>query len=139
MKQARKLITLLLFVLPDVVSAQNKRLIDSLLQLSVSQTDSAKVWTLTQVSWQWRQYNRNTALRYAQEAMNLARDRNDPEQVGFCWMATGNVYSYHQNAVEAFTAYQNAEEHFRQYFADSSGPTTGPVANQFRATLSRAA
>ncbi len=107
-----KLILLFVVFLPTVAFAQNKLLIDSLQQAITRQDDSSKVWTLTNLSWQWRQYDRNKALHYAQEAINLARSRNDPEQIGFCWMATGNVYSYHKNTAEALTAYQKAEGYF---------------------------
>lgn len=44
--------------------------------------------------------------------MALARKRNDDEQSGFCWMAIGNVYCYHENNPEALESYRNAVAYF---------------------------
>ena len=56
----------------------------------------------------WRQYNGEKALGYAQQALKLANNRNDPV------LLDGNVYSYHRNTIEAFTAYQNANGYFNK-------------------------
>lgn len=89
--------------------AQNQRLIDSLQHAVATQTDTAKVWTLTKLAWEYRPYNEGKALALNREALALAVQAGHVEQQGFCWMAVGNVYSFHENESQALEAYRTAE------------------------------
>lgn len=99
-------------------SGQNKALIDSLNHLLPRQTDSLQVWTLTSIAWEYRPYDQKKSLRINRQALNLARDMDNPEQTGFCWMAIGNVYNYHQRSPEALAAYENALSFFTKLESD---------------------
>jgi DNA-binding CsgD family transcriptional regulator len=93
---------------PRITLAQNRLRIDSLRQAAQRQPDSARVWTLTALAWEFLQYDRDRALATNQQALALARNRHDDAQVGFCWMAVGNVYCYYKNTPEALESYRNA-------------------------------
>lgn len=94
------------------IQSQNRVKADSLQQAASRQPDSLRVWTLTKLAWEYRMYDRNRALTINQEALALARRRTDNGQIGFCWMAIGNVYCYYKNNPEALESYQNALGYF---------------------------
>ena len=94
--------------------AQNQRLVDSLPRAATAQTDTTKAWTLTRLAWEYRPYNRDKALALNQEALALARQAGHVEQQGFCWMAVGNVYNFHEQEAPALAAYQQAEPLLRR-------------------------
>ncbi len=102
---------LLILLLYSPIRGQNQAKIDSLWTLSQQQPDSNRVYTLTELSWQYRQYDRQKALDFAQQALDLAKKEGKNEQIGFCLMALGNVYSYHDNGYDALNAYKNAEQY----------------------------
>lgn len=91
------------------VQAQDLRLIDSLQRAATTQTDTVKAWTLTKLAWEYRPYNREKALALNREALALAVRANHLELQGFCWMALGNVYNFHEQEAQALEAYQTAE------------------------------
>ena len=94
--------------------AQNQPRIDSLQRIVATQTDTTRAWTLTRLAWEYRPYNRAKALEMNQEALALAVRAGHVEQQGFCWMALGNVYSFHEEVGPALAAYQQAEPLLRR-------------------------
>lgn len=78
------------------------------------ETDSSKVWILTTIAWEYRPYNLNKAIELNQQALELAKKLKDEEQIGFCFMALGNVYSYHGSVSEALSAYNKALPIFKK-------------------------
>lgn len=112
MKYIKAKIILVFVVLAySTMWGQNQVLIDSLWTVANQQPDSSRAWTLTRLSWQYRQYDRQKALDLAQQALDLAQKSGANEQIGFCWMALGNVYAYHRNGYDALNSYKNAERY----------------------------
>ena len=94
--------------------AQNLPRIDSLQRIAATQTDTTRAWTLTRLAWEYRPYDRAQALAMNKEALALAVRTGHVEQQGFCWMALGNVYSFHEEEGAALAAYQQAEPLLRR-------------------------
>ena len=94
--------------------AQNQPLIDSLQRAAAVQTDTTKAWTLTKLAWEYRPYNKERALAINEEALAIANQAGFFEQQGFCWMALGNVYNFHEQDAQALKAYQTAEPLLRR-------------------------
>lgn len=108
---------LALFLLLATASAgraQNSQRIDSLQRVATTQTDTTRAWTLTRLAWEYRPYDRSKALTLNQEALALAVRAGYVEQQGFCWMALGNVYNFHEEEGPALAAYQRAEPLLRR-------------------------
>ena len=106
-----------LFVLLATASpgrAQNQPRIDSLQRVVATQADTTRAWTLTRLAWEYRPYDRAKALAMNQEALALAVTAGHVEQQGFCWMALGNVYNFHEEEGPALAAYQQAEPLLRR-------------------------
>ncbi|MFD2784434.1 helix-turn-helix transcriptional regulator [Hymenobacter rubripertinctus] len=110
----RRLFSCCLVLISGPVLAQNQPLIDSLARASASQTDTTKAWTLTRLAWEYRPYNREKALALNRQALALATEAGNVEQQGFCWMALGNVYMFHEQDGPAQQSYQMAEPLLRK-------------------------
>ena len=105
----RTLLVLVLLASSGPAQAQNQPLIDSLQRAATIQADTAKAWTLVRLAWEYRPYDQAKALHLNRQALALATRAGHVEQQGFCWMAVGNVYNFHEQAALALAAYRTAE------------------------------
>lgn len=97
------------FLLNTSLHAQSSVVIDSLeKELQKNIPDSAKVYILTQIDWEYRVTDKQKALDYANKALTLATKINFTEGIGFSYMAIGNVHSYYRDYPVALENYQKA-------------------------------
>ncbi len=97
------------FFLSSNLFAQDVAMIDSLQnELKKDIADTAKVYILTQLDWEYRLTDKQKALEYANKALTLADKIDFTEGIGFSYMAIGNVYCYHHDYAQALESYHKA-------------------------------
>jgi hypothetical protein len=95
------------FLLSASLYGQSFSIIDSLQnELKKNIPDSAKVYILTQIDWEYRATDKQKALDYANKALALATKINFTEGIGFAYMAIGTVHTYYNEYVKAMENYQ---------------------------------
>jgi two-component system NarL family sensor kinase len=107
------------FLLSAGLYGQSFSIIDSLQnELKKNIPDSAKVYILTKIDWEYRATDKQKALDYANKALALATKINFTEGVGFSYMAIGNVYGYYNEYAMALENYNKALPFFEKINKD---------------------
>ncbi len=103
------------FFLSSNLFAQDWAMIDSLQnELKKDIADTAKVYILTQLDWEYRVTDKQKALEYANKALTLADKIDFTEGIGFSYMAIGNVYCYYREFPQALESYQKSLLYFER-------------------------
>ena len=101
----------LFWLLPQVYFAQDLAVIDSLVKIVNSDVhDTIRANELNELAWEWRKYNRDTALNYAQQARNISKKANYNKGESTALTRIGQINEYHGKMDEALIAYQSAYE-----------------------------
>ncbi|MBL0355480.1 MAG: tetratricopeptide repeat protein [Chitinophagaceae bacterium] len=91
-------------------SAQTNKLIDSLERISASQTDTSLVATYNELTWQYRNVNRDKAIEYGNKALDIGLKLNYNKGVAQAYNDMGIIYYDQENFEKALEYYDKAYE-----------------------------
>jgi two-component system NarL family sensor kinase len=116
-----KLTCALLCSLPLLLIAQNARpVLDSLEKVAAGQTDSTLVKTYNELTWQYRNVNRDKAINYGRKALTLAGEVNYQAGVAQAYNDLGILYFDNEQYDSALLLYKQSAT-IRERLNDRAG------------------
>ena len=108
--QKQLLLSLLLFITTSHNNAQVNAAIDSMLKIVATQKDSIKVKTYNELTWQYRNIDREKAIRYGNYALELGTTLHFDKGVAQAYNDMGIIYFDMANFSKALQFYNKAFE-----------------------------
>jgi len=91
-------------------SAQTNRIIDSFERIAVSQKDTELIMTYNELTWQYRNVNRDRAIEYGNKALELGLKLHFDKGVAQAYNDMGIIYYDQENFDKALELYSKAFE-----------------------------
>lgn len=106
----KKIVFILLFIIPEFIFAQNKAILDSVEQFlkEHTQDDTIKVNVLLNASLGYESINRLKAFDYTKKALKISEELKDQNKIGSSLNHLGDLYWYSGDYTSASTCYFKA-------------------------------